>query len=84
MFWPLYWLLVTVLTILLIRETLIIIGLLIKLAFQVAWLCILLAFAAVLVTIKGVQWLMQWRRARRQWQMAEEWRRRYGEILPPS
>ena len=62
MFWPLYWLLVTVLTILLIRETLIIIGLSIKLCFQLAWLCILVCFAALLVTIKGVQKLMQLRK----------------------
>ena len=84
MFWPLYWLLVTVLTILLIRETLIIIGLSIKLCFQLAWLCILVCFAALLVTIKGVQKLMQRRRTLRQWQMADEWRRIYGEVLPPS
>ena len=84
MFWPLYWLLVTVLTILLIRETLIIIGLLIKLCFQLAWFCCLLAFATLLVTIKGVQKLMQRRRTLRQWQMADEWRRIYGEVLPPS
>ena len=89
MFWPLYWLLVTVLTILLIRETLIIIGLLIKLCFQLAWFCCLLAFATLLVTIEGVKKLYQWRRARIEARRPEpRWEARWYngqiEILPPQ
>ena len=60
-----------ILIILLIRETLIIIGLLIKLCAQLVWLCTLTMIAAMLAAIVGCQKLMQLRKPK-------------VEILPPE
>jgi len=97
MFWPLYWMLVTGLIILWIRETIIIICMLIKLAFQIAWLCILLAFLALQLAFIGCKKLYQWRQKRlaaqsyeRRYEHRSEYRWDYGdwkfkvEMLPPQ
>ena len=66
-----------VLFILLINETLIIVGLLIKFAFQLAWLCILVIVAmirAIVVIVENCRkfpppkrvWVTQWDRLRRE------------------
>ena len=89
MFWPLYWLLVTGLVILLIRETIIIACLLVKLAFQIAWLCCLLAFLALQLMWIGCKKLYQWRQRRLAARRPEpKWEARWYngevEILPPQ
>ena len=66
-----------ILVILLMRETVTLAGLLLWLAVQLVWLCILVCFTAALRAIIGCQKLSQ---VFDEWQ----WRRRYGEILPPD
>jgi hypothetical protein len=66
-----------ILIILLIRETVTIAGLLIWLCVQLVAFCVLSVITAMLAVILGCQKLSQ---VFDEWQ----WRRRYGEILPPD
>ena len=88
MFWFLYFLFVAVVIILWIVWAIRLIYLLLKLAFQIAWLCILVCFAAVLIVGKGCRWL--YRLATRPkpkvdagvWDI--RWHNGQIEILPPQ